>query len=196
MWCMCLPTIRWWCMGRRVYAYPPIYYPPPPSTGAIVAASMISFGVGLAIGAAWGGGGWGYGCGWGSSNINVNVNNTFVRNSNINRGTNIGGNGGNWQHNPSHRGGAPYADQRTANRFGGTTANSSLANRQASARQQLGAEASRPGVGGAGTRQGQSGQGASRPGGGGQGTAQGGESGFGGGNEGGANRVGDQDSVW
>ena len=190
--------------GPPVYAYPPIYYPPPPSTGAIVAASMISFGVGMAIGAAWGGGGWGYGCGWGSSNINVNVNNTFVRNSNINRNTNIGGNGGNWQHNPAHRGGAPYADQRTANRFGGTTDRSSLSNRQANARQQLGQGGSRPGAGGAGTRQGQlgqgastrpagGGQGASRPGGGGAGTARAGQTGLGGGGgAGSANRVGDR----
>jgi len=40
--------------GPPVYAYPPIYYPPPPSTGAVVPAGMISFGVGMAIGAAWG----------------------------------------------------------------------------------------------------------------------------------------------
>ena len=50
--------------GPPVYAYPPIYYPPYPSTGAIVATGMITFGVGLAIGAAWGHGGYGYGCGW------------------------------------------------------------------------------------------------------------------------------------
>ena len=44
----------------------------------------------------------------------------------------------NWQHNPSHRGGAPYRDRATADRFGGITRGDSLANRQASARQQLG----------------------------------------------------------
>ena len=43
--------------GPPVYPYPPIYYPP--STGAVIAAGAISFGVGVAIGAAWGGGGWG-----------------------------------------------------------------------------------------------------------------------------------------
>ncbi|PYK08866.1 MAG: DUF3300 domain-containing protein, partial [Verrucomicrobia bacterium] len=38
------------------YPYPPIYYPPYayPSTGAVIAASAISFGVGMAMGAAWG----------------------------------------------------------------------------------------------------------------------------------------------
>src|SRR5258707_521882 len=48
------------------YPYPPIEYP---STGAIIAGGVISFGAGLAIGSAisgWGGwGGWGWGCGWG-----------------------------------------------------------------------------------------------------------------------------------
>jgi hypothetical protein len=102
--------------GPPVYAYPPIYYPPPPSTGAIVAAGMISFGVGMAIGAAWGGG-WGYGCGWGHNDINVNINNSFNRNANINRNVNANGT---WNHNPQHRGGAPYSNQATANRYGGT----------------------------------------------------------------------------
>jgi hypothetical protein len=49
----------------------------------------------------------------------------------------IAGNG-NWQHNPAHRGGAPYRDRATADRFGGLTRGDSIANRQASARQQLG----------------------------------------------------------
>jgi Protein of unknown function (DUF3300) len=49
-----------------------------------------------------------------------------------------GGNRGDtWQHNPQHRGGAPYRDRATANRFGGTARGDSLANRQASARQQV-----------------------------------------------------------
>jgi len=103
--------------GPPIYAYPPIYYPPyyPPSTGAIVAAGMISFGVGIAIGAAWGHGGYGYGCGWGGNNVNERVNN-FNRNTNINHGGNS-----NWSHNPQHRGGAPYANKSTASKYGGTT---------------------------------------------------------------------------
>ena len=48
----------------------------------------------------------------------------------------VGGN--KWQHNPEHRGGAPYKDRATADRFGGTARGDSLANRQASARQQMG----------------------------------------------------------
>jgi len=116
------PTVVY---GAPVYPYPPIYYPP--STGAVIAASAISFGVGLAMGAAWGGG-WGWGCGWGGGDIDVNMNNNFNRNTNINGGNRVnniqGGNrvnGGNkWQHNPAHRGGAPYGDRRTADRFGGS----------------------------------------------------------------------------
>jgi Protein of unknown function (DUF3300) len=49
-----------------------------------------------------------------------------------------GGAGDRWQHNPQHRGGAPYRDRATADRFGGTARGDSLANRQSSARQQLG----------------------------------------------------------
>jgi hypothetical protein len=119
--------------GPPVYAYPPIYYPPPPSTGEVVAASMISFGVGMMVGAAFHGG-WGYGCGWGHNDINVNVNNNYNRNANINRGGNT-----NWNHNPQHRGGAPYSSQATANKYGGTARGS-----QASARTQ-GTQGSRAG---------------------------------------------------
>jgi len=42
------PTVVY---GASAYPYPPIYYPP--STGAVIAASAISFGVGMAMGAAW-----------------------------------------------------------------------------------------------------------------------------------------------
>jgi Protein of unknown function (DUF3300) len=61
------------------------------------------------------------------------------RPSTLPSGGDRGGNGGNsWQHNPQHRGGAPYKDRATADRFGGTTRGDSLSNRQASARQQVG----------------------------------------------------------
>jgi hypothetical protein len=128
--------------GPPVYPYPPIYYPPP---GAYAAGVAISFGVGLAIGAAWGGGGWCCNSGWGhgNNNITINNNNNYVKNTNINggnRNTNINSgnrNGGNsnWQHNPQHRGGTPYSNNATANRYGGTARGDSTANRQANARQ-------------------------------------------------------------
>jgi hypothetical protein len=138
--------------GPAVYPYPPIYYPP---AGYYAAGLAISFGVGVMMGAFWSGG-WGWGCGWSNNNININNNNNFNRNSNIGGGNrnNIGGNrpsqqpgrggigGGrgdsSWKHNPQHRGGAPYRDRATADRFGGSARGDSLANRQAGARQQLG----------------------------------------------------------
>src|SRR5581483_213273 len=63
------------------------------------------------------------------------------------------GNGrSNWQHNPQHRGGAPYRDRATADRFGGSARGDSLARRQAGARQQISRQGgnltSRPASGG------------------------------------------------
>ena len=118
--------------GAMPYAYPPYYYPP-------YAGRALAFGIGVAIGAAWGGGGWGWGCGWGGNDININRNNTFNRNTNISGGnrTNIGG-GNKWQHNPQHRGGAPYSNRATANKFGGSARGDSLSSRQQSARQNSG----------------------------------------------------------
>jgi hypothetical protein len=120
------------------YPYPPVYYPPP---GYYAAGMAISFGVGLAIGAAWGGG-WGWGCGWGGgNNVYINHNNNFVRNGDIRAGNSVSNrpaNGrSNWQHNPQHRGAAPYGDRATANKFGGTARGESMAGRQSAARQQI-----------------------------------------------------------
>jgi len=137
--------------GAPVYPYPPIYYPPP---GYYAAGMAISFGVGMMVGAAMNGG-WGWGCGWGgNNNVTINNNNNFNRNSNINGGNrnNINGgnrnniNGGNrpggggnsWQHNPQHRGGTPYGNKATANKFGGTSRGDSMSNRQSNARQNQG----------------------------------------------------------
>jgi hypothetical protein len=120
-----------------VYAYPPVVYPPYYGVG-------MAFTAGIIMGAAFSGG-WGYNCGWGSSNVNINVNNNFVNNSNrnqVNGGgrnqVNNGGRGGNnsWQHNPSHRGGAPYGDRKTASQYGGTARGDSASTREASARNQ------------------------------------------------------------
>ena len=84
-------------------AYPPYYYYPP---GYVAAASIFSFGVGVAVGAAlWGG------CNWNSGSVNVNVNNY----NNYNR-TNISNT--NWQHNVDHRKGVPYRDANTRQQYG------------------------------------------------------------------------------
>jgi hypothetical protein len=123
--------------GAPVYPYPAIYYPPYP-TGTVVAATAISFGVGVALGAAWSGG-WGWGCGWGDNDIDINVNNNYNRNLNVSGGNRVNniGSGNKWQHNPRHRGGAPYPNRGTADRFGGTARGDSLANRQRAAGKQL-----------------------------------------------------------
>ena len=162
--------------GSPVYPYPPIYYPP---VGYYAAGAAIGFGVGVAMGAFWGGGGWGWRPGWGNNDINVNINNNFNRNANINRNASVRG-GNSWQHNPTHRGGTPYRDRATANRFGGAARGDSLANRQSGARQQLNRQGGqlgtrdRPGgavgTGGVGNRPGAGGGGISnRPGAGGGG---------------------------
>lgn len=146
------PTVVY---GAPVYAYPPIAYPPP---GYYAAGMAISFGVGVAMGAMWSGG-WCCGSSWGgNNNITINNNNNFVRNSNnnLNRNNIQGGNrvstrpaGGNsnWQHNPQHRGGAPYSDRQLANKYGGTARGDSLQNRQANARQNQGRNNAGQGVG-------------------------------------------------
>jgi len=121
--------------GSPYYPYPPIAYPAYPTGGRLLA-----FGVGVAIGAAWGHGGWGWNTGWGggNNNININRNNTFVNNYNsqrVNAGNRYGGANNSWQHNPQHRGGTPYGNQATAQRFGGTASGATQAQRQAAARQ-------------------------------------------------------------
>jgi hypothetical protein len=146
------PTVVY---GPPVYPYPPVYYPPPPPPGSM----LLSFGVGMAMGAMMSGG-WGYGCGWGHSNtVVINNNNTYVRNQNVRTG-NAGGAGNNWQHNGAHRGGTPYPNASTANRYGGTTRGASTANRQANAQQQIARQG-----GGAGDRSGAGGGGGARQGG-------------------------------
>src|SRR5438105_12387600 len=181
------PTVVY---GPPMYPYPPIYYPPP---GYYAAGAAIAFGTGVALGAAWGGhwGGWGYNCGWGHNNINVNVNNKYVNNYNrTNVNNKIASGNNNWQHNPQHRGGTPYSNKATANKYGGNARGDSLASRQqAGARQGQGQMGGRqqPG-GGAGA--------ANRPGGGGAVAANrpGGRAGAatrpGGGEDGAANRPG------
>jgi len=105
--------------GDSAYAYPTLYYA---SSVYYRTGGALAFGVGVALGAAWGGN-WGYGCKWSNGDININNNNKYVSNSNRNKNINYGNRpsqqpaGGAWQHNPQHRGGAPYADRRTANRY-------------------------------------------------------------------------------
>src|SRR4051794_1518481 len=127
--------------GAPYYPYPPIYYP---SAGYYAAGMAISFGVGVAMGAAWGGG-WGWNSGWGGNNdININRNNNFNRTTNVGSGNRGNGNGGKWQHNPQHRGGAPYGDRSTAQKFGGSARGDSLSSRQAGAPDQVSRQGGNP----------------------------------------------------
>jgi hypothetical protein len=116
------PTVVY---GPPVYPYPPVYYPP-----YTPGAAFVTFGVGMMVGAAiWGGTCCGCGWGHGHGNVNVNVHNTYNRNTNVNRGGN-----NNWQHNAQHRGGTPYGDRATANKYGGSARGDSLSSRQQQAR--------------------------------------------------------------
>jgi hypothetical protein len=178
-----------------VYGPPPPAYPYYPYTyPGYVPGTALAWGAGIALGAAawgaWGGGGWGWNCGWGHGNVDVNVNNKYVNNynKNVNKNfnqANLNKQGGAWQHNPQHRGNAPYGNRQTANKYGG-----------GGARGQGGAggAGARPGAGGAGTRPGGGTGAGNRPGGGaGAGNRPGGGAGAGnrpGGGAGAGNRPG------
>ena len=125
------------------YPYYPYTYP------GYVPGTALMWGAGIAMaGAAWGawGGHWGD-CDWNGGNVKINNNYNFNKNNNFNR-NNV--KNGNWQHNPQHRGNAPYGNRGTADKFGGRGPG----------------QGNRPGGGGAGRPGGAGGiGGAGRPGG-------------------------------
>jgi len=160
--------------------------------------SALAWGAGVAVGAAawgaWGGnwGNWGN-CDWNHGDVNINNKNNFNKNynKNVNRGQ--AGQGNTWQHNPQHRGGTPYANKSTANKYGGGTragaggagtasrtagAGAGKAGAGAATRPGGGAAGAKPG--GAGAKPGGAGAGAkpgaagAKPGGGGAGARAGG----------------------
>jgi hypothetical protein len=121
-----------------VYGAP--YQPPGYSTGAMVATGIISFGVGMAVGAAihnsccgwgWGSGGWG--CNWHGGNV-VYHNNVYVSRSNTFYGANRYANNP-YYHNNNYRntnynggnnrynGGNNKAAWNSGNRNSGNTVN-------------------------------------------------------------------------
>jgi hypothetical protein len=101
-------------------AYPPVYpYPP----GYAFGAAALSFGVGMAVGAAvWGN------CNWGGGNVDVDVNKSANYSKNVNR-SNVAsertaraqqgqaGNRSEWKHNPENRRGVQYRDQGTQQKY-------------------------------------------------------------------------------
>ena len=81
---------------------------------------LVSFGVGMMVGAAMHGG-WGYGCCWGHSHggvVVVNNHNNFVSHHNHVNHNNVNRGNSNWQHNPSHRGNTPYGNSDLSNKYG------------------------------------------------------------------------------
>jgi hypothetical protein len=106
---------------QMVYGAPPPAYPYYPYTYPGYYAGMgLAFGTGLVLGGIWANNNWGN-CDWNHGDVNINNNNNFNRNvnRNVNRGADTG-QGNAWQHNPQHRGNAPYGNRQTANRYGGT----------------------------------------------------------------------------
>jgi Protein of unknown function (DUF3300) len=114
-------------------AYPPYAYYPP----GYVASSMMWFGAGMAMGAAFSGA-WGYG--WGNCDYNggkVNIDNSRNVNfsgNNIDRGKYANqlpaGGKGDFRHNPEHRKGVSYRDQGTAQNFNRASTNDSIKSRE------------------------------------------------------------------
>jgi hypothetical protein len=105
------------------WSYPSYYYPPmypyyPPGAG------LITFGVGMAVGAAiWGNCNWGGGWGGGDVDIDINRNNNFNRNTSINGGNRpatTGARGGkqSFQHNAAGRKGVNYGNSKVAGQYG------------------------------------------------------------------------------
>jgi hypothetical protein len=109
-------------------AYPPYYYYPP----GYVASSMMWFGAGMAMGAAWGYA-WG-GCNWHGGDVDIDVDRNFNSNRNIDRSKYTQRNGqggkGSWQHNPEHRKGVSYRDQGTAQKFNRASSNQAIQSRE------------------------------------------------------------------
>jgi len=105
-------------------AYPPPapYYPP----GYVAGTALLSFGAGMAVGAAlWGD------CNWNSGHADVNINqyNSYSKNvntaatanqrvSHYSGSTAQGGSQTGWQHNAERRGAVPYRDPATATAYG------------------------------------------------------------------------------
>ena len=103
------PTVvygAWWWP-----AYPPVYLPPPPGYAF---ASGVAAGIGFSVGVAATYALWSN-CDWYHHDVHIDVN----RYNNININNHISSNQRftNWQHNPSFRGGVPYRDQATRQRF-------------------------------------------------------------------------------
>src|SRR6476661_2272667 len=152
-----------------VYGAAPAEYPYYPySYPGYQPGTALAWGSAIAVGGVWANNNWGN-CDWDDGNVtyNKNVNKT---------GT---GQGNGWQHNPQHRGNAPYANKQTANKYGGKTAGGAGKPGGAGGVGGAGKPGGAGGAGGAGKPGGAGGAGgAGKPGGaGGAGKASGGSAG-------------------
>ena len=136
------PTAVYGAWSYPHWYYPPLY--PPPPAGAF----MFGFTVGVIWGSAmWGGCHWG----WGHSDVNINVNhyNTFVNKTEIEgRRKEVrdkAGSGGNWKHDPQHRKGVSYKDNRVAQKYGAGPGQSRISREQARGFSGRGSQASKAG---------------------------------------------------
>jgi hypothetical protein len=120
------PTVVY---GTWAYpAYPPAYYYPP---GYAAGTALLSFGAGVALGAAWGYG-WGD-CDWRGGDVDIDVDRNTNINQNINRENyknQYQGGRGNWQHNPEHRKGVSYRDQATGQKYNRASTNEAVKSRE------------------------------------------------------------------
>lgn len=91
-------------------ASPPVYYPPSPAYYPGQALlSGLAFGVGVAaIGALWAE------SDWGNNEIDVDIE----HHNNFSGNTRVTNNLNKWQHNPAHRDGVPYRDNRSREQYG------------------------------------------------------------------------------
>jgi hypothetical protein len=114
-------------------AYPPYAYYPP----GYVASSMMWFGAGMAMGAAFSGA-WGYGwgnCDYNGGNVKIDNSRNFnFSGNNIDRGKYANqlpaGGKGDFRHNPEHRKGVSYRDQGTSQKFNRASTNDAIKSRE------------------------------------------------------------------
>jgi len=105
-----------------VYGAAPAEYPYYPySYPGYQPGTALAWGSAIAVGGVWAHNNWGN-CDWDDGDVNINNNNNFNKNYNKNVNKAGTGQGNSWQHNPQHRGNAPYANKQTANKYGGKTA--------------------------------------------------------------------------
>lgn len=145
------PSVVYGPWPYPAYPPPPPYYPP----GYVAGAELLSFGVGMAVGAAlfggmhWGGG-WG---GSGSITVNNNTFNNFNRNTaDANFRSGSFSSGDKWQFNPQHRGNVPYSNSSLQNKYGKLSNQASSATRDQE-RNQLRQNLDKNGLNGSGARQ-------------------------------------------